>query len=347
MREGSGSSAGVMPERDAGTLPLVARVYAQLADGQFHSGEQLARALQVTRSAVWKGVGTLRDLGVEMQAIRSKGYRLEASSEPLDARRIREQLSQQAQQAVSWLEAEWSTDSTNSVLALRPNPPLGESEVMLAEFQTAGRGRRGRQWIAPPGGAICLSLSWTFRQMPRDAGALSLAIGVCVLRALQARGVEQVQLKWPNDILVRNRKLGGILIELRAESAGPAYVVVGIGLNVALGKALLERIAALGLPAADLASVSGGPVSRNAVAAALIGSCIEGLRQFEQEGLRPFVDEWGVADALRGHAVEVKGAGQGVRGIARGIDISGALLVDTHDGVEKILSGEVSVRPVE
>ena len=123
--------------------------------------------------------------------------------------------------------------------------------------------------------------------------------------------------------------------------------MVGIGLNVALGKALLERIAALGLPAADLASVSGGPVSRNAVAAALIGSCIEGLRQFEQEGLRPFVDEWGVADALRGHAVEVKGAGQGVRGIARGIDISGALLVDTHDGVEKILSGEVSVRPVE
>src|SRR6185436_7737129 len=134
-------------------------------------------------------------------------------------------------------------------LVSRPNPPPGSVDVQLAEFQTAGRGRRGRSWFAPPGGSVCLSLSWSFPEMPRDAGALGLAIGVCVLRALESLGVPNAQLKWPNDVLVADRKLGGILIELRAESAGPAHAVVGIGLNVAIGAALIEKIGTLGLPA--------------------------------------------------------------------------------------------------
>ena len=126
--------------------------------------------------------------------------------------------------------------------------------MLLAECQSAGRGRRGRTWVAAPGGAICLSLNWTFPAVPEDLGALGLVIGVCVLRSLQGLGVQGLQLKWPNDLLVQGKKLGGVLIELRAETAGPAFVVIGIGLNVALGDDALKQIAASGIAATDLRS---------------------------------------------------------------------------------------------
>lgn len=329
------------------STPLVARVFAQLADGQFHSGEDLAHALRVTRSAVWKAAGALRELGVSMEAVRNKGYRLENTGEPLDAKRIRMQLPEIIRAALRSIEVQWSIDSTNSALVARPNPPLGYSEALLAEFQTAGRGRRGRQWLAPPGGAICLSLSWTFPQMPRDAGSLGLAMGVCVLRALQGHGITNAQLKWPNDLLVDDRKLGGILTELRAESEGPACAVVGIGLNVSLGGELLANIAKLGLPAIDLATASGrATISRNSLVAGLIEHCVLGLRQFEREGLKPFLEAWRDADALRGRQIDVRGGDDSAIGIARGVDINGALLVETPQGLRKFLSGDVSVRPV-
>jgi BirA family biotin operon repressor/biotin-[acetyl-CoA-carboxylase] ligase len=183
--------------------------------------------------------------------------------------------------------------------------------------------------------------------VPRDAGSLSLAVGVSVLRALTALNVPNVRLKWPNDVLIGDRKLGGILIELRAEAAGPACVVVGIGLNVALGSELLETIAATGLQAVDLISALGQPVSRNALAGQLIENCIRGLLQFEQEGLRPFVEEWRNADALRARPIDVAAGNQIVRGIGRGIDLGGALLVETPQGLQRFLSGEVTVRPAE
>ena len=327
--------------------PLVARVFARLCDGEFHSGEELAQALGVTRSAVWKAANALRDLGTPMEAIRNRGYRLIGASEPLGAARIRERLTRVVRDRLLRLDVAWSIGSTNTELVGRPNPPLGRTEVLLAEFQTAGRGRRGRSWLAPPGGAVCLSLSWTFPEVPRDAGALSLAIGVCVLRALSAFDVPDVRLKWPNDVLVKDRKLGGILIELRAETAGPACAVVGIGLNVALGDELRAKIAALGLQAADLHSVVGKTLSRNLLAAQLIESCVRGLMEFEREGLRPFIEEWRHADALRGRPVTVHAGDESARGLARSIDLSGALLVETPQGLRKFFSGEVTVRPAE
>jgi BirA family biotin operon repressor/biotin-[acetyl-CoA-carboxylase] ligase len=326
---------------------LIERVFSKLTDGEFHSGEELARGLGVTRSAVWKAAGSLRDLGMPLEAIRNRGYRLAVATEPLDAARIRSQLPRDASSRLRKLEVEWSVDSTNTQLVSRDAPPTGSSEVLLAEVQSAGRGRRGRAWLAPPGGAVCLSLSWTFPEMPRDVGALSLAIGVCVLRVLKSAGVTDVRLKWPNDVLIGDRKLGGILIELRAEAAGPVSVVVGIGLNVALGEAVLEKIATTGLRAIDLHSSRGAAttLSRNAVAAALVEHCIRGLVEFEREGLRPFVEEWRRADALRGRDVTVHSAEDGARGLARGIDLSGALLIETPHGLRKFIGGEVTVRP--
>ncbi len=325
--------------------PLTARVFAALCDGRFHSGEQLARTLGVSRSAIWKAAGALRELGATLHAVRNRGYRLAGAGEALDAAKIRAALARDVRHHVRSVEATWSTTSTNSVLLARANPPAAMSEVFLSEYQTAGRGRRGRAWLASPGGAICLSLSWTFREVPRDLGALSLVIGVCALRALRELGVAGAGLKWPNDLLHGERKLGGVLIELRAESAGPACVVIGIGLNMALGAALLERISATGMAATDLRSAGLAQASRNSVAAALVSTCLRGLLAFEREGLTPFIEEWRTADALRGRPVDVT-AGDGVaHGLARGVDVHGALLVETPQGVRRFISGDVTVRP--
>jgi BirA family biotin operon repressor/biotin-[acetyl-CoA-carboxylase] ligase len=327
-------------------VPLVAKVFARLADGRFHSGEELARHLRVSRSAVWKAVGALRELGAELHAVRNRGYRLDTATEPLAAAAIREQLPRQVRERVATLETLWSIGSTNTALLERAGPRNGASEALLAEYQTAGRGRRGRAWLAPPGGAICLSLSWTFREVPPDLGALGLVIGVCALRALTELGMTGARLKWPNDLLLGERKLGGVLIDLRAESAGPAYVVIGIGLNVALGEEVLRKIAAAGLPATDLASGGLSAPSRNRVAAGLISACVLGLVAFEREGLKPFIEEWRSADALRGRPVDVKAVeGTTSRGLARGIDVHGALMVETPDGVRRFISGDVTVRP--
>jgi BirA family biotin operon repressor/biotin-[acetyl-CoA-carboxylase] ligase len=325
---------------------LVERVFVALADGKFHSGENLAALLGVSRSAVWKATHRLRELGATVHAVHNRGYRLASAGDPLDAELIREGVSKALRSRLRHLEVAWSVGSTNTVLLERAAPPEGACDVALAEFQSAGRGRRGRLWLAPPGGAVCLSVSWTFAQMPRDVGSLSLAIGVCVLRALGRLGVADLRLKWPNDVLLGEAKLGGILIELRAEAAGPACAVIGIGLNVALGAGLIAAIAAQGGEAADLAAPGTTRPSRNAIAGHVIDACIDGLLHFEREGLRAFMDEWRHHDALRGRAVTVLNGEERTRGLARGVDLSGALLVESPQGLRKFVSGEVSVRPV-
>ena len=331
--------------RDAQSgAPLIAQVYAALADARFHSGESLARTLGVSRSAVWKAVAALRQGGAELHAVRNRGYRLVHGSEPLEPVKIRVHLAPAVRERVGRIDVAWSIDSTNTALLARPNPHYGTCEVLLAEYQSAGRGRRGRSWVAPPGGALCLSMSWTFREVPQDLGALGLVIGVCALRALGAHGIDGVTLKWPNDLLIGERKLAGVLIDLRAESSGPAAVVIGIGLNVALGATMLAEIAASGTAATDLSAAGGALTARNELAGALVSTCLEGLLAFESQGLRPFIEDFRAADALRGRAVSVS-AVQGVaRGVARGIDVRGALMVETPQGLRRFISGDVSVR---
>jgi BirA family biotin operon repressor/biotin-[acetyl-CoA-carboxylase] ligase len=330
---------------DEAEVPLAAKVYALLVDGKFRSGEDLAEQLGVSRSGVWKAAVTLRALGVVIHAVRNRGYRLAAPSELLNADKIRNELSRDTRARVRQIDVAWSLPSTNTALLTRGDLPTNKSDVCLAEYQSAGRGRRGRSWLAPPGASISLSLNWLFPEAPRDLGALSLVAGVCALRALETHGLENIQLKWPNDLLLDGRKLGGILIELRAEYGGPTYVVLGIGLNVALGASLLKQIAAAGTQATDLKSVGLQSVSRNSIVASLVDALLGGLVEFEKQGLRAFIDEWREADALRGQMVNVIAGEQSTRGLARGVDIGGALLVETTEGLRKFVSGEVSVRP--
>lgn len=328
------------------TLPhpsLPCRLHALLSDGAVHSGHALAAACGASRGAIRQALEHLRELGAEVQPVAGRGYRMPAACPPLAADLIRERLPRAVTGRLRSGASLWSTGSTNADLLARADLPPGQFDFLTAEYQSAGRGRRSRGWFAPPGGAICLSLSWTFPQLPRGLGALGLATGVWALRALGRCGVGDVRLKWPNDLVVEDRKLGGILVELRTERAGHAFVVIGIGLNVALGKPMLERVLESGTSAIDLASLTPA-VDRNALAAALVAAFVEGLLQFAREGFDAFAAEWRGLDALAGRAVEVRLEEGIVAGHARGIDAEGALCVQTASGLRRFTSGDASVR---
>jgi BirA family transcriptional regulator, biotin operon repressor / biotin---[acetyl-CoA-carboxylase] ligase len=326
--------------------PLPQRVYRLLSDGAFHPGTAIASHCGVSRNAIWKAVEDLRSAGIEVQAVPRRGYRLVHLSELLDAVRIVAGLPPDVRHRLRSGMCVWRTASTNLDLMAREAGPAGTFDFLSAECQTHGRGRRARSWLAPPCRAVCLSLSWNVRALPPHPGALSLAVGVCALRALSQLGVQGVELKWPNDLVVHGGKLGGILIELRAEPGGPAYVVIGIGLNVTLGENLKQAIEAGGTSAVDLTSLGLERTDRNLVVAQLISSIVQGMEQFHDSGFSSFAAEWRTADALSGKAVVVSTEGGNVTGHACGIDIDGALCVQTPAGLQRFFSGDVSVRPL-
>lgn len=311
----------------------------------FVSGAQLATQFGVTRSAVWKAVTQLRELGTEVQALTHEGYRLAHPASPLDADGICAVLPPSTLALLRQGECLGAASSTNSLLLERGAPPTGRFDFLTAEHQSAGRGRRGRSWLAPPGGAICLSWSWSFEGMAAQMGALSLAIGVACLRALHSQAVAGVQLKWPNDLVAAGGKLGGILIEMRSESAGPVHVVVGLGLNMALGPNVRETIDASGNRPVDLCSLvqAGLAPGRNALTAALLHHGVTAMQDFTQHGFQPFRDEFSRADALRDRDVDIHG-GAIAGGLARGVDTDGALRIEYGGNIHRIIGGDISVR---
>jgi BirA family biotin operon repressor/biotin-[acetyl-CoA-carboxylase] ligase len=312
----------------------------------FVSGAALAAEFHVTRSAIWKAVGRLRELGTEIQAITHRGYRLALPSSPLTADGVIERLQPATRARLRDGQCLPETTSTNGALLQRPAPAPGAFDFLTAEYQSAGRGRRGRSWLAAPGGAICLSWSWCFEALAAQLGALSLAVGVAVLRALSALDVAGVQLKWPNDLVTATGKLGGILIEMRSEAAGPVHVVVGLGLNVALSGNARALISQLGHSATDLAAVKHGacPPAREELVAALLDHGIAAMSGFAASGLADFLDEYRAADALADRAVQIQGGNGPASGTARGIDADGALKVEHGGRIHRIIAGEVSVR---
>jgi BirA family biotin operon repressor/biotin-[acetyl-CoA-carboxylase] ligase len=328
----------------AGEGPLPQRVFQRLDDRDFQSGEALAADLAVTRAAVWKAVEQLRQLGVGLDASTNKGYRLAPGVSALSAERIRALLPADVQSRIEALLVEWTLESTNTKLLEALPPAAGAATVVLAEHQTGGRGRRGRGWIAPPGGAICVSVAWQYADMPADLAALSLVVGLCAIGALRDVGIGDVGLKWPNDLVTQTGKLGGILIEMRAEAGGPVHVVIGVGLNVLLDDAARAAIEAAGNVGDDFRAHAASVPDRNRVVAALLARLVPALEGFPRHGLKPWLESWHAADALFDREVRVENAGAITRGVARGIDSHGALLVEDPAGVQRFISGEVSVR---
>ena len=315
------------------------QLLAKLGTGAL-SGDALARELGLTRAAVWKRIQGLRAAGVVIEGRAGDGYRLAQPLELLDPERIRAGMPATVLASLAGLEIGWTVGSTNTEM-LRRNAPERGTEVLLAERQTGGRGRRGRHWASPLAAHVYLSLSRGFAGGLSRMGGLSLAVGVAVVEALHGLGFTRAGLKWPNDVVVDGRKLGGLLVEGGGEFAGPARAVIGLGLNVHMPA---EAATDITQPWTDLDALAGGTVSRNAVVAALLASLLPALEQFEQHGLAPFLLRYAAMDVLQGRMVRVEEAGVMHEGMARGLAEDGALRVDI-DGRETCFhAGEVSVR---
>ncbi len=312
-----------------------------LADGENHSGQEMADVLGVSRTAVWKQLKKLEELGLAIEASRSSGYRIPGGLELLDESLIRRDLPANAAAVLDGFTIAQSIDSTNAELLRQLQEGLNGCHVCTAEQQTQGRGRRGRQWVSPFARNLYLSLTWEF---PGGAGSLeglSLAVGVACARALKVSGAHDLQLKWPNDILHNGSKLGGILIEMLGDAAGSCQVVVGVGINVAMPQA---SAGAIDQEWTDLQTVCSERPSRNEVLSRLLGELLPMLKEFEQGGFKNWREEWTALDAFADQPVIVQSGERRVAGVSRGVDDTGALQLEVGGTVQSIHGGEVSLR---
>jgi BirA family biotin operon repressor/biotin-[acetyl-CoA-carboxylase] ligase len=300
----------------------------------------LARRLGISRAAVWKQIDALRRAGLEILS-EPRGYRLARRLDLLDVAEVRAGLPAALARRVGSIENHWRLDSTSSELARRA-ADLPDLCFVFADWQRAGRGRRGRQWRSPPASNLQFSCLKRFAGSFAALSGLSLAAGVAAAAALEDCGIGDVALKWPNDLVHHDAKLGGILVELGGEFMGPCHAIVGVGINVHLPAALrltLDR------PCTDLTDLCRGETpSRNQLAAALIARLATQLEAFDRSGFAACAQAWAQRDALAGRNVRVEAARGYFEGIADGVDARGALQVQTAAGPRSLDSGEVTVR---
>ena len=319
---------------------LIFPILRLLADGRFHSGEALAKNFGVTRATIWNALQDAEAMGIRVFSVRGKGYCLPDPVQFLQRKKVLEPLAVTAPDIV--LEIHDCIDSTNSYLMRLAADGAAHGHCVTAELQTGGRGRRGRPWLIDFGNGLTFSLLWRFECGVAGLSGLSLAVGVALARALQALGVSGIGLKWPNDVLHRQKKLAGILIELQGDMDGPSAAVIGIGLNLRLHQALKNKI---GQPATDLLSATRNEIDRNHLLSLLLLHLTETLQEFVRDGFDKLRGEWESLHAYHGQSVcLLLPDGSEVRGIASAVAPDGALLLDTGAGVQRFSSGEVSLR---
>ncbi len=310
---------------------------ALLADGEYHSGETLGNALGVGRAAVWKMIQTLQSQGFEVESVRGQGYCIVGGVDLLSADDIKQALIPAASDAVKQLDVLTQIDSTNTEIA---RAHYTHGAVLLAERQTAGRGRRGRAWVSPVAANLYLSIRWGFSGGIASLEGLSLAVGVVLAEALSDLGVSGVELKWPNDLWVQGKKLGGILIEIGGDVNGDCHAIVGVGLNVKMPSKLTEKIDQAWVDLAALGYRSG----RNQLAASVVNKLVGLLSDYQQVGFGGYRAQWLERNALAGRPVSVSGS-QSLQGVVSGVTVSGGLLLVNDAGEHVVNGGEVSVRP--
>ncbi|MCF6225910.1 MAG: bifunctional biotin--[acetyl-CoA-carboxylase] ligase/biotin operon repressor BirA [Xanthomonadales bacterium] len=313
-----------------------------LASANTVSGQQLGEVLGISRNAVWKHLQKLRKLGLEIKAVSGSGYQLLSPLELFDKDRILALIAQNSLQLPGQLILKMTTESSNDDLNNLPHDQHHGS-VVIAEHQSAGRGRRGRTWVSPFGRNIYLSMGWEFQHGINQVAGLSLLTGVAVVKALRTFQVKDTQLKWPNDILRGSdtalAKLGGCLVEVNGDIAGPCQATIGIGLNLRLADS--SQIDQSWVDLRDHESLS-----RNALVAEVISQLLQLLPVFSAQGLQPFIHDWNKYHAYAGKLVQLTGPETNISGIATGIDEQGGLLVSNKTGQTTIHSGEVSLFPI-
>lgn len=313
-------------------------VLALLSDSRFHSGEELGEALGVTRAAVWKRLKKLESLGIQVNSVKGRGYRIPTPIHLLEESKLR------AAGVAEHIDIDipFDTPSTNDVL--KQKMALGGElpALVVTEHQTQGKGRRGRSWESGVARNITMSFGWRFEQGPSVVEGLSLAVGVEIAKVLRKLGISNPGLKWPNDIHIDGQKICGILLELVADQ-DVCRVVIGIGLNV---ESTPEQEAKVDQPWTDLSSRLTHTPNRNELIAQITQGLEEMCRIFAQgDGMVHYHPQWQAFDVLFNQPVTVYSAGgRQQEGVARGIDGSGALKLETATGIELLHGGEISVR---
>lgn len=286
-------------------------------------------------------------MGLQLKSVKGKGYKIPENFELLDADQISNDLNQQSEDQLNGLYIYKSVDSTNKAAnqLIEAQADIASGAVILSEYQTMGRGRRGKNWVSPFAANLYLSMVWDFDQGASALQGLSLAIGVAVSRALKQLQVEGVQLKWPNDIYINNKKLGGILLEMVGDPAGQCTVIIGIGINHRMPEQSGE---AIDQQWTDLAAVTSEAVSRNKLAAYIINHCFDILSDYQQKGFTRYQEEWQAIDAFQGAQAVVSTVNQSTVGMPVGVDEFGALKMKLANGeVKTFIGGELSLRGVD
>ena len=314
-----------------------------LADGEFHSGESLGEMLGVSRTAVWKQLKKLDALGLDCHSVKGRGYRLPGGINLLQKSQLQSMFSDVVAAELSEVELALSLPSTNRLAAEQAQQGDCHGRLYIAEQQTAGRGRRGREWASPFARNLYFSLTWSFSGGAAALEGLSLVVGLAVLKGLAAEGVEGVELKWPNDLLYQGRKLAGVLLEMSGDASGQCQVVIGVGVNVAMPA---EAAVDVTQPWTDLQRISEREMDRNRILASLVNSLVPMLQQFERHGFEVFREQWQQYNAHQGQQVRLATERFSQQGECVGVDRTGALLLRTGEGVRAFHGGELSLRPV-
>lgn len=314
-----------------------------LADGKFHSGEEIARSLGRSRTTLSDSLKAAAGMGVELFSVPGRGYRLAQPLEFLDASVLGGLL---GDTGVGVVIAE-QVDSTSTRLMAMAAEGAASGTCLAAEWQSAGRGRRGRSWVSALGGSLTFSLLWRFERGAGHLAGLSLAVGAAVARALAAQGVPRAQVKWPNDVVVDFRKIAGILVETTGDIQGPSVAVVGVGVNYRLPARTLEGIDQAVTDVWSCAAPAAAP-SRNALLAALLAQLASTLRRFEASGFAAERDAWRSLHAYHGRAVRVLPAHEPpFDAFVADVAPDGALVVTLPDGRSVSLASAeiIGVRP--
>ncbi|MBA4143535.1 MAG: biotin--[acetyl-CoA-carboxylase] ligase [Nitrosospira sp.] len=322
--------------------PLTFSILRQLSDNEFHSGTIIAQARGISRASVSNALRGLDDVGLEVQKVNGRGYRLLGHMQWLDPEIILKYLGGEAGNFK--IEVLNSVDSTSSFLlkeaARGADAGSPGTHVVAAELQSGGRGRRGRQWHSGLGDGLVFSLLWRFQRGAGFLSGLSLAVGVAIIRSLESCGINGAMLKWPNDVVHNMCKLAGTLIELQGDMLGPTVAVIGVGMNLKLSNNIRTRI---DQGVTDVYSISGEIADRNKLLAVLLINILAVLREFEDKGFGPFREEWSDYHAWNNKTVKL-GLPNGSRpeGVIHGVADDGSLLLRTSSGIRSYGCGEIT-----
>jgi BirA family biotin operon repressor/biotin-[acetyl-CoA-carboxylase] ligase len=314
----------------------------KLADGRFHSGQELGEVLGVSRAGVWKKLQKIKDkYGLQIDAVKGRGYKL---AEPLDLlckASIENALSELGAEQLPSVEVHTTIDSTNAWLMQQAALGAKSGTVCLAEQQRAGKGRHGRQWVSPFGRNLYYSMLLRFDLAPVQVAGLSLASAIAVLRLLHQLNCHQAGVKWPNDVLWHGKKIAGLLLEVSGESSGPSQVVIGVGLNLGMGPHGEE----IDQPWVDLGQIPDViSTTRSELAARLTLHLSDVADQYLQQGLSGFTGEWHEYDLYLGKQVVISSANNSHSGLHLGIDETGGIRIEIEGEIHTFHAGEVTLR---